>query len=282
MRGMLMFAHNNGLFDYGKMAYASALAAVYHIDESISLVTDEQTWEDLLRDHPRAESVFADPIFIEVDDNNSKSFDLVDGQRTRAKYHNTTRLQAYSLSPYDETLLIDTDVLIQDRTLRNVWDSRAPIRMNREITDMKNETETIRLSDASLTSFWATICYFRKSQTTKEFFSLSELIMNNYDYYSILYGFPSGLIRVDYILTIAAHIMSGGVNERNSLVEPLPTKNTIFAWNRDIMIDVELGRASFLIEHNGQAFPASTYRTVHCVNKDSMLNMADKIIDCYA
>ncbi len=285
MRGMLMFAHNNGLFDYGKMAYASALSAVHHINESISLVVDEQTWESLLQNYPDAETIFDAPIFIEFEDKNYRHFDLADGSRKKAKYHNTTRLRAYELSPYDETLLIDADVLVQDSSLRGVWGSSSAIRMNREISSMVKDEHpicTVNLSDNGLTAFWATICYFRRCKLAEEFFALSKYVAENYNYYGTLYYFPTNILRVDFVLTITAHIMSGYVHGANSVIEPLPTKDTVFAWNRDIMIDVEKNRTTFLVELNGRMFPVSTYRTVHCMNKDSMMNMADRIIDCYA
>ncbi len=285
MRGMLMFAHNNELFDYGKMAYASALSAVHHINEPISLVTDECTWESLLRNYPDAETTFASPIFIEFEDRNHRHFDLIDGTRTKAKYHNITRLRAYELSPYDETLLIDADVLVQDSSLRGVWNSSAAIRMNQEISNMvkaEHHDRTINLSDDSLTVFWATICYFRKCKMAEDFFTLSKYVEKNYEYYGVLYGFQTGILRMDYILTIVAHIMSGYIHGAQSVIKPLPTKDTLFAWNRDIMVGVEKNRATFLTSFNGRMFPVSTYRTVHCMNKDSMLNMADRIIDCYA
>ena len=76
--------------------------------------------------------------------------------------------------------------------------------------------------------------------------------------------------------------MSGYVGGAKSVVEPLPVEDTMFAWNKDIMIDFDEDRTTFLTEFNGKPFPVSTYQTVHCMNKDSMMNMADRIIDTYA
>ena len=285
MRGMLMFAHDNGLFSYGKMAYVSALTATYYINECISLATDKQTWETLITAYPHAEDVFEEPIFIDHTDNNYRHFDLVDGTRTRAKYHNLTRLRAYDLSPYDETLLLDTDLIFQDTSLQRVWGSDSCIRMNHEISDMvknsPNNNRTIPIGDNSLTSLWATICYFRKSKTAEQFFEVSDYVADNFEYYGTLYGFPIGIVRVDFVMTIAAHIMSGYINEARSVVEPLPTEDTLYAWNRDILINVERGKSTFM-SNDGQPFPVSAYRTVHCMNKDSMMDMADRIIECYA
>jgi hypothetical protein len=285
MRGMLMFVHNNDLFDYGKMAYASALAAKHHLKVPISIVSDHATWEKLLRDHGVSIiHIFDRIILIDHHDTHQRHFALADGSTKKAKYHNTSRLDAYKLSPYKETLLLDTDVLIQDNSLQHVWGSSAYIRMNHEISELVLDAGNtqIKFSDKSLTTFWATICYFRKCKVTEDFFALSKYVEEHYEYYGTLYGFPTTLVRVDYIMTIAAHIMSGYVGGAKSVVEPLPVEDTMFAWNKDILIDVDEGRTTFLTKYHGRDFPVSTYRTVHCMNKDSLVNMADKIIDTYA
>ena len=285
MRGILMVAHNNELFDYGKMAYASALAAAHYINEPVCLITDERTWDSLIRDFPDAETFFLTPIFIEPNDKeNERRFDMADGTRTRAKYHNLTRLQAYDLTPFSETLLIDSDVLVQDAALRGVWGSHSAMRMNQRTSNLikTSEYEPYRLSENSLTAYWATICYFRKCPLMDEFFAMVEYVAQNYEYYGVLYGFSSGIIRVDFIFTIAAHILSGYVNNASSVIESLPNDDTLFAWSRDVMINVTPGSATFMVDQKGTGFPVTTYRTVHCMNKDSMQNMTDRIISYYA
>jgi len=279
-----MFAHNNDLFDYGKMAYTAALAAIHHIKVPVSLVSDHATWEKLLREYPRAMFTIDQIILIEHQDTHLRHFALADGSTKKAKYHNTSRLDAYELSPYDETLLIDSDVLIQDTSLQAVWGSPAYIKMNHEISELIPATTNtqIKFSDKSLTTFWATLCYFRKCKVTEDFFALSKYVEEHYEYYGTLYGFPTSLVRVDYIMTVAAHIMSGYVHGAKSIVEPLPVEDTVFAWNDDVLIAYDEGRSTFLTKSGGRDFPVSTYRTVHCMNKDSMMNMADRIIQTYA
>ena len=178
MRGMLMFAHNNDLFDYGKMAYTAALAAKHHIKVPISIVSDHGTWENLLSQYPRAMFTFDQIILMDHSNKHHRHFGMADGTTKRAKYHNTSRLDAYELSPYDETLLLDTDVLIQDTSLQHVWGSSAYVRMNHEISGLvaSEDNTQIKLSDKSLTTFWATICYFRKCKVTEDFFALSKYV----------------------------------------------------------------------------------------------------------
>ena len=284
MRGIILFAHNNDLFDYGKMAYAAALAAKHHIKVPISIITDPSTWLPLLDEYPNVLHTFDRAIFTDYRSSHQRHFAMADGSTKKAEYHNTSRLDAYELSPYDETLLIDTDVLVQDNSLQDVWGSSAYIKMNHQISGLltaKGKTQ-VKISDTSLTTFWATICYFRKCKVTEQFFKLAKYVELNYEYYGNLYGFPTSLVRVDYILTITAHIMSGYVHKAKSIVEPLPDEDTVFAWNSDIMIDCDAERTTFLTKDGGKYFPASTYRTVHCMNKDSMMNMTDKIIHTYA
>jgi len=285
-RGILMFAHNNGLFDYGKMAYAAACAASYYIEEPVSLVTDKQTWEELWTVNPNIGDFFDQRIIIEQDTNNKRHFDMSDGTTQKAAYHNTTRFRSYELSPYDETLAIDTDYLIQDRSLCGVWDSRAPVRMNHQISEMVKSAHGFKtthqlLNTTGLTSLWATVAYFRKGPVAEKLYKLAQYVAENYEYYGVLYGFPTNMLRVDFVMTVAAHILSGYVAGK-SVVESLPVDRTLFAWNKDIMVDVEKGKATFLTQFNGQQFPVATRQSVHCMNKDSMLALADRIIDCYA
>lgn len=281
-RGILMFAHDNGLFQYGKMAHASARAARWHLDCPVALVTDEDTWKAM---PASAFMTFAEVLFVEKDDLNKRHFDMADGSTKKAKYHNTTRLRAYDLTPFEETLVLDTDVLVQDDALRGVWGG-PPIQMNTKIAELVKEahgntTTKQRLEERSLEVFWATIMYFRKDPMVNQFFEVARYVEANYDYYAVLYGFASTLRRVDFIYTIAAHLMSGYMEKARGVVASLPTPSTLFAWNRDVMVDVTRNSATFVTKFHGREFPVVTSQTVHCMNKDSMLAHADKIIECY-
>ena len=284
-RGILMFAHDNGLFNYGKMAYASALAARYYLHQDISLVTDTDTWNSLLMQHPEAEDFWDQTIFIEPKTENKRHYDMADGGMQKAAYHNTTRMRAYALTPYDETILLDTDVLVQDPLLNGVWGSQAHIRMNHGISEMirmyGHTSMRHPLEAHTVDLFWATIMYFKKSRTVEQFFETMQLVVANYQYYGVLYGFPSNMLRVDFVVTIAAHLMSGYVHDARPLVDPLPFEETLFAWNKDVMLNVTKGKALFASKHDAGTFPVIANRTVHVMNKDSMLANADKIIQCY-
>lgn len=286
MRGVLMIAHDNGLFDYGTMTYLAACMVRYHLsDPPICLVTDERTWESLLQKYPMAEGLFMDPIITEhpeVEDNVRKF--RVDGEIKSEKYLNHTRLQAYDLSPFDETLMIDSDVMVLDDRLKLCWGSKNEMMINRNVGKLRNpisvKPHAYRVNDISLNVLWATITYFKRTERVATFFELAKYIMKNFSYYGMLYKFPVSLYRNDYAFTVASHIMSGYLGGGYEFVQPLPVPYTTFAWEDDKLMDVERGKAVFnLTSHD---FPVVTRNTVHCMNKKSMVDNADRILAHYA
>lgn len=283
MRGIQMFAHNNGLLSYSTMAYCSALTARAHLPEvPLSLVTDEDTWNQLLEDHPKAESLFEYPVIVEEDGNQSRPFEMSDGRRERAPYRNTSRLRAYELSPFDETLMLDTDLLVLDNSLGKLWGSKHPVCMNHQVDDLiQSKPSEYRLSDKSVRTLWATICYFRKCSGAEDFFHVAQTIASEYDYYSLLYENPSSLLRVDYVLSIANHVMSGYIAGDNTFVQPLPNPRTLFAWPRHAILNVEADAVTFSVRERNHILPVKVRRTVHCMNKDSLLEHASRVIEIY-
>jgi hypothetical protein len=284
MHGILMFAHNNGLFDYGKMAYASSLLAKARIKVPVSLVTDDDTWKQLSKDYPSAEKHFDRIIPVENNKANVRRFRMADGSHKEADYLNTTRLRAYELSPYEETLLIDSDVLVLDDALCGIWGSDAPIRINRGIAEMvKYNTKpfTHKLSMSGIDVMWATITYFRKCADAADFFKMVSYVIDNYHYYGLLYGFSTNIFRVDFAVTIVAHILSGYNKDTSMIVDDLPNPNTLFAWDEDILVKFDNNIATFIASDQHNKMPININQTVHCLNKDSMMAHTDGIIRTY-
>lgn len=289
MRGLVYIAHDNGLFDYGTMTYCSALTARHHLDDPpIALITDRDTWEALLEKHPMAEAVFMEPIFVpELNpEANTRTFKVgFEGTPKKAPYHNGTRAEIFDLSPFDETLMVDSDVLILDGNLKGVWGSNNDLMINKSIGRMMHphsmQPFMQRLDDVTIPTYWATITYFKRSKPVSNFFRVVEKVRENFHYYGLLYRFQTDLYRNDYAFSVAAHAMSGYLGAGYEFAQPLPTPHLTFAWDQDTLVDVERGKALFLVSQGGQQFPVALRETVHCMNKQSMLAMADKIIEVY-
>ena len=136
------------------------------------------------------------------------------------------RTMAYDLSPYDETVLLDADMIflsdvshwwehlskynlvITDRvkTYRNTWVTESPYRK----TFVKN----------NLSNCYSAFCYFKKDPQSKEFFTLLYEIIENWDEWTIRYA-PEDRQRwpsIDLAMAIAVNILD--INPTNKLDYP--------------------------------------------------------------
>ena len=101
-------------------------------------------------------------------------------------WYNSGRYLAYELSPYDETLLLDSDYLILDDSLLKILDTAVDYTIM--ITN-QNPTQSMtgNMGMLSLNYVWATAIAFKKTTRSKLLFDLVGRIQRNYDYYIKLY-----------------------------------------------------------------------------------------------
>jgi hypothetical protein len=127
-------------------------------------------------------------------------------------FNNGNRATAYELSPYDETIVMDTDFVINNNILLNcfsqnkdflVYDRAVHLGVYTETSEFKN------ISDTSIKFYWATVFFFRKTETNRIFFDLIKHIQENYLHYRSVYQFKSNVFRNDFAFSIAIHIMNG-------------------------------------------------------------------------
>jgi len=138
-------------------------------------------------------------------------------------FYNINRCDAYDLSPYDETILLDVDYLILSDTLNQCWGHNEEIMMNWRYQDImfdRKDYTLDRLNPFGITMYWATVVYFKKSAYAETFFNLVKHVKNNIAYYKDLYRWSGNLYRNDYSFSIAAHVMSGFVDKG---IPQLPT-----------------------------------------------------------
>lgn len=229
-RGVLMFAHNNTEIDYFRLAVVNALLVQKNLGiKNITVVTDpfslaqgEKTLGKRL-----IKKAINNIIVIEKD----KKFKALNQRLYKdtshtAKYlpfYNVNRCDAYDLSPYDETLLIDVDYLILSDTLNHCWGHNNELMMNWKYQDImyeRKDPSLARLNDMGITMYWATVVYFRKTEYVESFFNVVSHVKKNPQFYKDLYKWQGTLYRNDYSFSIAAHVMSGFVDKG---IPQLPT-----------------------------------------------------------
>ncbi len=225
-----MFAHNNAEIDYFKLAVINSLLIQKHLGISnITVVTDPHSYsyaveslgEDLIK------SAINNLIVVEKDkefkSQNIRVFKDTSHTAKQLPFYNINRCDAYDLSPYDETILLDVDYLILSDTLNQCWGHNEEIMMNWRYQDImfdRKDYTLDRLNPFGITMYWATVVYFKKSAYAETFFNLVKHVKNNIAYYKDLYRWSGNLYRNDYSFSIAAHVMSGFVDKG---IPQLPT-----------------------------------------------------------
>jgi hypothetical protein len=279
-QGIVLFAHNNGLINYGSMAAFCAKQIHAHMTpKPICLVTDELTWVSLTDEQ---QMWFDSHVLIEPNLMGSRSRTYRDGykQVEKAPYYNDTRTFAYDLTPFDETLVLDLDYVVFDNTLDQVWGSNTDLLINTEIAEVRSpmSTRTFLLDDLSVPMFWATVFYFRKTERVRKFFKILEYLADKYQYYSLLYGYQPGLYRNDHTFSMASHI-HGGYNGCYSFAKPLPNSRILTSWDTDEVLKITETEAVLKTRKARENdLPVRITSNFHCMNKRSLLSHINAVI----
>lgn len=273
MKGVLLYAHNNGTVDYAGLAHVCAAQVRKHLNTPIALVTDQETKDAL--EARGARDLFDSVQTTEVDRSvDNWRFYAGDGVPSeRGRFLNQTRLRAYDHTPFEETLVIDTDYLVFSDVLNQVWGSPNSFMMNCVVDCIQDRigwNRNTRIDPLSIPQYWATAFYFRKNDESKFIFDLAQHVAENYYYYSMMYRFSAGIFRVDNVFSVAAHILSGFGTGR--FVEPLPVPYLMFAWDDSIVRRVYPDGILFECRDGDFPLPVRVReQDVHVLNKLSLM-----------
>jgi len=285
-RGILLFAHNNKEMDYAQFAYISGKFAQKQLDVPVSLVSNSGTINWLTNSTPRAIDFFDKIIITDgISSHTDQNRRFNDGSQNFKinKFDNGYRSLCYELSPYDKTLVIDTDLLIMNDRLKNIWDTDTDFMINRVHIDLsidRNSSEFEKVSDPSIDFYWATAFYFEKTERTKIFFDLCQHILENYDYYRFIHQIDSSLVRNDYIFSIAIHILGGFSNQISPMTLPCDIYYTL---DKDELWEVtDKNNLIFLIQKLNRLGEYTLVKTsnqnIHIMNKYSFSRNSDALL----
>lgn len=197
MKGVLLFAFNNGVVDYYQMAIATAKRVRKFLNLPVSVVTGPDT------DLSKYDYTFHHVYIENPDTSNSKGSEV---------WINKGRHRAYDITPYEETIVLDTDYLINSDTLLRPFDLYDDFMCHRDTSFlMVPDAGQEQVSRSSFQTLWATVIYFKKTSRTKQIFECMSMVQENYEYYCQLYSITSLMYRNDYSLTIALRIVNGGL-----------------------------------------------------------------------
>lgn len=278
-KGALLIARNNDTIDYVKQAVFLANRIKKYLNIPVSIITDSV----LYLEEQFPEDTFDNIIKIDYRDDGPNKRDYYDGTLTSKKlnFKNNYRVDAYDLSPYEETLLLDTDYIISNSLLANCFDSPNDLQMFRksdDIAKVRDEREFDHISDYSIDFYWATVVFFRKTKLNKIYFDLIKHIQENWNHYCTVYQLASTLFRNDFAFSIAGHIMNGF--SKGSFISELPGRH-LYTTDRDILWKLNDTEFIFLVEKDkyvGEYTPLRTKgQSIHVMNKFSLNRIIDEV-----
>ena len=181
-RGVLLFAFNTDVVDYVSIATKAARLIEHTLDLPTTIITDQDV---------------------------ANNFENVrTGYAHGTAWRNGDRYLAYELSPYDETILIDSDYIQLDRSLLAILDTTSDYKLVHHNRNPKHSMSG-NMGETSLDYVWATAVTFKRTSKTKLLFELVGRIQRNYSYYKKLYNIRERNFRNDYAFAIANNILSG-------------------------------------------------------------------------
>jgi hypothetical protein len=183
--GALIFARNNEQIDYEAMARWSAKNIERHLGIPTHIVTDSS----------------APPT-------NARHFTDV-GSVT---WHNLNRMDAYRLSPWDRTLVLDADYVVASNQLQAVLEVDQDFLAHRwayDVTGCNNFEGLNYFGNNRMPMWWATVMMFRRSRQAELIFDSMQMIRNNWTHYRNLYRNTNATYRNDHALSIALGIVNG-------------------------------------------------------------------------
>jgi len=276
-KGAFLIARNNGYIDYVKQAVFLAKRIKKYLDIPVTIATDSAEY---------LKNQFGTDDFDQIIElgwveeiNQRYFFDGTLSKRT-ASFKNENRASVYDLTPYDESLLIDTDYVISNDILKSVFDSTSDLLMYKRSDDaakVREEDEFYNISNTSVDFYWATVVFFRKTETNKIFFDLIKHIEEEWHHYRRVYQITSTLFRNDFAFSIAVHIMNGF--KPGEFAGNLPG-SMVYTTDKDILWSMKDDSMVFLVEKKGYLGEYTAIKTkgqtIHVMNKVSLNRIVDE------
>lgn len=192
--GICILAQNNKTTDYVRQAYALALSVLANDPgTNISLITN-----DTIPDYYK--NVF------------DKIIPIPWGDMAKGDWKIENRWKVYHVTPYRNTIVFDTDMLILD-SLSNTWDWYN-LAFTNQVKTYRNEIVTSNyyrktFVENELPNIYTGMYQFSKCESTRQFFVLLDIIIKNWEIFYKKYA-PKSMQRwcsFDLSVAIAVKIL---------------------------------------------------------------------------
>lgn len=266
-KGVLLFASNNGEIDYTTLAEQCALRCKEYLNVPVSLITTTPL-------EIKNPDIFDSLIVVsESDSIQYRKFKNGSDEAQVGAWKNFSRADAWALTPYDETLVIDVDYFLYTDVLKWCFEQPGDLVIAKHSLDLsfqRNQKEFTYLGNTMLDFYWATVFFFRKTAETQTFFDFISHVRDNWTFYKQQYQFSSRLYRNDFSFTIAANLFKG-------IVTDLPFALHFIA-DQDIVLSVNDTCCKVLTQRNNSEYLVADVRGVdlHIMNKLALMELGNE------
>lgn len=275
--GVVLFAYNNQEINYAQLACFAAKKVAKFLEVPVSVITDDKSIFNNLDT-----SVFDQIIEVSGDSQvNSKYFYDGVNKSVKLSWKNSTRHSVFDLTPYENTLVIDSDYIVNSKTLNYCWNQPHDFLIYQKGFDLaqwRDVSEFTTIGEHSIPFYWATVFFFKKTENTQLLFALVKHIKENWTYYKLVYQIHSTNFRNDYAFSIAIHMLNGF--STGTFAHHLPGK-LFYIRDADILFGIEDSVMKFLVQKEGQVADFTPVKTstvdVHVMNKYSLLRQINNV-----
>jgi hypothetical protein len=261
-KGCVIFAYD-GAYPYIRIATRAAELVKQHLRLPVTLITDRAYI------NPAFDQVIVQP---RTDPEQLREF-----EGELRPWHNQTRSTAYTLTPYDQTLLIDADYFVFSDKLRAMFDTEVDFACYGQAQELTSHTATLEthIGATSIPMQWATVLYFTKSELAEAVFDFMAYIKQHYEFYSLLYGFRNHVFRNDYALSIALQTLTG-YNTGNYAQLP----GVLLTATDRVKLRGIVGNSALRFSYNAGPRALVTSKVddydIHFLDKDQLIQFMDK------
>lgn len=247
-KGILLFSFDTAEFQYSKITKKCIELLRIHCPDIPVVVVGDRIIES------------ADSTILAEDPQPN-----INNLRGPKQWKNLARVDAYDLSPFDCTIIIDSDYLVYDKNLMKLFESEQSVLAHRSWCDLNYaEVSNIQMGNSMIDMMWATVLMFKKNKEVKQMFNYWRHALKNYQYYAELFGLNKRMVRNDHAFTIAMAKMQ----------EYGPMEHTIIPWdiitaNQNFEVK-QITKDNIVLED--QHGEITVDQSVHILNKESLLN----------
>lgn len=256
--GALIFAYNNDTFDYVRMAAWSADNIRRHLDIPVAVVTDKPT--DL---------GFDQVIIHACETDHSRWFGDIN---RRVTWNNLSRPDAWNLSPWDRTLMLDADYVVASDQLACLLHRQDLLchRWARDAVGMDGFWNLNHFGKHDLPMYWATVIAFSRDKQAQRVFDCMKMIRDNWSHYKNIYQDPAKNYRNDHSLSIALNIVAGHWSRMDSIPWDLVT---VLPEHRLRLIDTDCYRVDYRADDGRACWLEIIQQDFHAMGKQQLMSL---------